>query len=365
MRGKGAPDYALLIFILTLVMAGVVMVYSASFPLSLSRHGHGWFFAIRQLLWALAGLIALTVASYINYRKWQQASSVLLLVTVLLLLALYVPGIGVTVQGSTRWINLGLFNMQPSEVAKVTLVMWIAAYLAAQPDRLRHFWQGTLPILAVTALVAGLIFDQPDLGTAVAIVSVACLVLFVGGLPWGQIVSLGFLGSGLLALGIRTAEYRLERFMAFLDPWQDPLDTGYHIIQSLFAIGLGGAFGRGLGESIQKIFFLPEPHNDFIFAIINEEWGFIGGFVIVSLFGAVAWRGLRIAARAPDRFSALLATGLTSMIVAQAFINMAVVTGVMPVTGITLPFISYGGSSLLVVMGSAGILLNISKFCRE
>lgn len=317
------------------------------------------------MLWAIAGIVALTIASYINYRKWQQASTVLLLATILLLLALYVPGVGFSVQGSTRWINLGLFNVQPSEIAKVTMVMWVAAFLARKADRLRSFTKGTMPVLLVTGLVAGLIFDQPDLGTAVAIVLVMCLVLFAGGLPWGQIISLGVLGIGLLAVGIKTADYRLERFMSFLNPWQDPLDTGYHIIQSLYAIGLGGIFGRGLGESIQKRFFLPEPHNDFIFAIISEEWGFIGGAVIIALFGAVAWRGLRIAARAPDKFSGLLATGLTSMIVSQAFINMGVVTGLMPVTGITLPFISYGGSSLLMVMGSAGVLLNISRFCRE
>ena len=317
------------------------------------------------MLWAIAGIVALTIASYINYRKWQQASTVLLLATILLLLALYVPGVGFSVQGSTRWINLGLFNLQPSEIAKVTMVMWVAAFLARKADRLRSFTKGTMPVLLVTGLVAGLIFDQPDLGTAVAIVLVMCLVLFAGGLPWGQIISLGVLGIGLLAVGIKTADYRLERFMSFLNPWQDPLDTGYHIIQSLYAIGLGGVFGRGLGESIQKRFFLPEPHNDFIFAIISEEWGFIGGAVIIALFGAVAWRGLRIAARAPDKFSGLLATGLTSMIVSQAFINMGVVTGLMPVTGITLPFISYGGSSLLMVMGSAGVLLNISRFCRE
>jgi len=365
MRGKGAPDYALLVFILALVTGGVVMVYSASFPLSLTRHGHGWYFAIRQMIWALAGIAALTIASFVNYKKWQQASGVLLLVTFLLLLALYVPGIGVSVQGSTRWINLRLFNMQPSEVAKVTLVMWVAAYLARKKDRLRNFWRGTMPALAVIALVAGLVFDQPDLGTAVAIVLVAFLVLFVGGLPWGQVISLGLLGSGSLALGITTANYRLERLLSFRNPWLDPLDTGYHLIQSLYAIGLGGVFGRGLGESIQKRFFLPEPHNDFIFAIINEEWGFIGGIVVIALFSAIAWRGLRIAERAPDKFSNLLATGLTAMIVSQAIINMAVVTGMVPVTGITLPFISYGGSSLLIVMGSAGILLNISKFCRE
>lgn len=317
------------------------------------------------MLWAIAGIVALTIASYINYRKWQQASTVLLLATILLLLALYVPGVGFSVQGSTRWINLGLFNLQPSEIAKVTMVMWVAAFLARKADRLRSFTKGTMPVLLVTGLVAGLIFDQPDLGTAVAIVLVMCLVLFAGGLPWGQIISLGVLGIGLLAVGIKTADYRLERFMSFLNPWQDPLDTGYQIIQSLYAIGLGGIFGRGLGESIQKRFFLPEPHNDFIFAIISEEWGFIGGAVIIALFGAVAWRGLRIAARAPDKFSGLLATGLTSMIVSQAFINMGVVTGLMPVTGITLPFISYGGSSLLMVMGSAGVLLNISRFCRE
>ncbi|MBT9135041.1 MAG: putative peptidoglycan glycosyltransferase FtsW [Firmicutes bacterium] len=359
------PDYILLVVILMLVTIGVMMVYSASFPLSLLRFDHQWHFVSRHLLWALFGVIAMIVASRINYWKWQQLSNVLLASTLLLLLLVFVPGIGVTVQGSTRWIGLGFFNMQPAEVAKIALVLWVAARLAQKERTLLNFWRGTIPIIVVTGIMAALVLRQPDLSTAVVLVLGAGFVLFAGGLPWGQILLLSGLGASALYLGITSAEYRLARFMTFLDPWKDPTDAGYQIIQSLYAIGLGGVFGRGLGASIQKHFFLPDPHNDFVFAVTSEEFGFFGGAVLIALFALLAVRGLRIAIRSPDKFGGFLATGITAMIVAQAFMNIAVVTGSVPVTGITLPLISYGGSSLVIVMGSLGILLNISKYCRE
>jgi cell division protein FtsW len=360
-----SPDYILLAAIMSLICIGVVMVYSASTSLSYAMVGHEWHFIIRQILWTVLGTIALYAASRINYRKWQQLAGLGLVCTVILLLFVWMPGIGVTIQGSSRWINLGVVRLQPSEVAKVTLMIWLADRLARRPGRLTSFIRGTLPLLAVAGLIGSLILLQPDLGTAVAIILVFGLVLFVAGLPMTQTIALVGVGGVVLAQLIRMAPYRFERYMAFLDPWKDPLDTGYQIIQSLYAIGTGGLFGRGFGGGQQKRFFLPEPHNDFIFSTVAEELGFLGGALLIFLFAVLAVRGMRVALRAPDRFGSLLATGITSMVISQAMINIAVVTASVPVTGITLPLVSYGGSSLLIIMGSLGILLNVSKHISE
>lgn len=362
---RRSPDYILLAAILSLICIGVVMVYSASTSLSYALVGHEWHFIIRQILWTILGTIALYVASRINYRKWQQFAGLGVVCTVILLLLVWMPGIGVTIQGASSWLNLGVIRVQPSELAKVTLMIWLADRLAKRPERLTSFVSGTLPLLMVGGLISSLILLQPDLGNTVAIVLVFGMVLFVAGLPLAQILGLGGIGAVVLAQLIRIAPYRFERFMAFLDPWKDPLDTGYQIIQSLFAIGTGGLFGRGWGGGRQKMFFLPEPHHDFIFSTVAEELGFLGGSMLIALFAVVAVRGMRVALRAPDRFGGLLATGITTMVVSQAMINIAVVTASVPVTGITLPLVSYGGSSLLVVMGSLGMLLNISKHVSE
>lgn len=362
---RHAPDYLLLAIVMTLVCMGVVMVFSASTSVSHRLAGNPWFYIRKQLTWVVVGSIAMFFASRINYWKWQQLANIGLIVTVVALVLVWVPGLGFSAKGSYRWVNLGFTNLQPSEVAKVTLMVWVANMLATKPERVKLFFKGTVPILVVTGLICGLVLLQPDLGTTVAIALVVCLVLFAAGLPWGQIIGLGSAGLGAIALAILVAPYRMARFMAFMDPWKDPSDTGYQIIQSLYAIGPGGLFGRGLGKSFQKQFFLPEPHNDFIFSVAAEELGFIGGAALIILFLLLAIRGLRIAVRAPDRFSSLLATGITAMVVSQAIVNFAVVTGSMPVTGIPLPLVSYGGSSLSIIMGSFGVLLNISRYCRE
>ncbi|MBS3950642.1 MAG: putative lipid II flippase FtsW [Peptococcaceae bacterium] len=362
---RHAPDYLLLAIVMALIGMGVVMVFSASTSVSHRLTGNPWFYIHKQLTWVFVGSIAMYFASHINYWKWQQLADLGIIVTVLVLVMVWVPGLGISVKGSSRWVDLGFTTMQPSEVAKVTLMVWSANMLATKPGRIKLFFKGTVPILAVTGLICGLVLLQPDLGTAVAIAWVVCVVLFAAGLPWGQIIATGSVGLGAIALAILVAPYRMARFMSFLDPWKDPSDTGYQIIQSLYAIGPGGLFGRGLGKSFQKQFFLPEPHNDFIFSVTAEELGFIGGAAVMILFLLIAIRGLRIAVRAPDRFSSLLATGITAMVVSQAIVNFAVVTGSMPVTGIPLPLVSYGGSSLSIIMGSFGVLLNISKFCRE
>jgi len=362
---RHAPDYLLLAVVMTLVSIGVVMVFSASTSVSHRLVGNTWHYARRQLTWVVVGSIAMYLASRINYWKWQPLANLALGATILCLVLVWVPGIGITAKGSSRWVNLGFTTMQPSEVAKVTLMVWVSSMLSTKAERIKYFFKGTVPILAVTGLICGMVLLQPDLGTAVAIALVVCVVLFAAGLPWGQIIALAAGGAGAIAAAIYLAPYRMARFLAFLDPWKDPTDTGYQIIQSLYAIGPGGLFGRGLGKSLQKQFFLPEPHNDFIFSVTAEELGLIGGAAIIILFMLLAIRGLRIAVRAPDRFSSLLATGITAMVVSQAIVNFAVVTGSMPVTGIPLPLISAGGSSMSIIMGSFGVLLNISKYCRE
>lgn len=362
---RHAPDYLLLAVIIALVCVGVVMVFSASTSISHSEVGNPWHYIRKQITWAVIGTVAMYLAARINYWKWQQLANIGLGVTLLLLVLVLVPGIGITVNGSSRWVWLGFFQLQPSEVAKVTLLVWVANRLCVNTERIKHFVKGSVPILAVTGVICGLVLMQPDLGTSIAIAMVVCLVMFAAGLPWSQIVALGVAGLGALGVAIYVAPYRLARFMTFFDPWKDPTDKGYQIIQSLYAIGPGGLFGRGLGKSLQKQFFLPAPHNDFIFSVTAEELGFIGGAALIILFVVLAIRGLRIAVRAPDRFSSLLATGITAMVVCQAIVNFAVVTGSMPVTGIPLPLVSYGGSSLLIIMSSFGVLLNISKYCRE
>jgi cell division protein FtsW len=361
---RHAPDYLLLATIIVLVSVGVLMVFSASTSISHARFGHGWYYLRRQATFALLGSLAMYVASRVNYWKLQQLSSAGLIVSIVLLLLVFVPQVAMSSHGATRWIKLGPIPLQPSEVAKVTLALWIADVLARKGDKIKRFVSGSLPIMLVTGIICLMVVLQPDLGTAVAIAAIMGVMLFTAGMPLYQIGVLGALAGGALVAAIVVAPYRLVRVISFMNPWNDPSDTGYQIIQSLYAIGPGGIFGRGIGKSFQKQFFLPEPHNDFIFSVLAEELGFVGGMAVILLFAVLAVRGMRIALRAPDRFSSLLATGITAMIVSQAIVNLAVVTGSMPVTGIPLPLVSAGGSSLLIVMGALGILLNISKYCK-
>jgi cell division protein FtsW len=278
-----------------------------------------------------------------------------------LLVLVLIPGIGKVVNGARRWIDLKLFALQPSEIAKLSMVFFMAESLTRQQDRITNFMKGLVPHLLVLLVVFGLILKEPDLGTALAIGGTVFLMFFASG---AKIIHLGSL-VGLGVIGVITAiiaePYRMRRITAFADPWQDPLDTGYHIIQSLYALGSGGLFGLGLGRSREKFLYLPEPHTDFIFAILGEELGFIGTVTVVLLFFLFAWRGYKIAISAPDTFGSILAAGLTTMISLQAMMNIAVVTASMPVTGIPLPFVSYGGSALLFTMAGVGVLLNISR----
>jgi cell division protein FtsW len=347
---------------LALVGAGVAMIYSASAPRALSAYGSSWHFAARQAAWAGLGFLVLAVGARVDYTRWGRAAGPLLVLTCLLLGAVLVPGVGVVVNGARRWLPIGPFALQPSELAKFVAVVYMAGYAARHGGALQAGGPAAVirPMLVVGTLL-GLIVVEPDLGNAVAIGAVSGVLLFVGGICWRYIVPLvGLAGAGL-ALAVYLEPYRLDRVRSFLDPWSDASDTGFQVVQSFLAFGSGGVTGLGLGEGRQKLFFLPEPHTDFIYAVIGEELGLLGAVLVLGLFAVFAWRGLTIARHAGEPFGRFLALGLTLMVVIQALVNMGVAVGVLPNKGLPLPFVSYGGSSLLVNLLAVGVLVNISK----
>jgi cell division protein FtsW len=357
-------DVILLVSVLALLGIGLVMVHSSSSVATLTDFGDSFYYLKRQGMFSVLGLVAMLMASLFDYRRLHEYALIIIGSCLLLLLAVLHPSIGVVAGGARRWIELGGFRFQPSEMAKLGLIIFTASGLAYNQKRIKRLITGA-PYVALTGVVCILILLQPDLGTAIAVGGTAFVMWYVAGFHGLHLV-------GLLAIAIPAGwkammmeEYRRDRFLAFLDPWADPLGDGYHIIQSLFALGSGGLFGVGLGNSRQKLFYLPERHTDFIFAILGEELGLVGAFLVIVLFGVFAYRGFRIAMQAPDAFGTLLAAGITSMVVLQALINIGVVTGSIPITGITLPFISYGGSSLVPTLGAIGIVLNISRYGRE
>ncbi|BAS27708.1 putative lipid II flippase FtsW [Limnochorda pilosa] len=362
-REESAPlDLPLLAVSLVLLGVGLVAVFSASSVSSLvERHDATYYFK-RQLLWTVAGLAAMWVMSRVDYHRLRGLALPALAVSVAgLVLVLLV---GHEIGGSRRWIDLGLLNVQPSELFKLSVILFLAAYLSAAGPRVQEFVRGLVPGLAVTGLGFLLILAEPDFGTAVAMAATAAVLFFAGGARLAHLAALGAAALPGLAYLIWAEPYRMRRLLAFVDPWADPLDSGWNVIQSLLAIGSGGVFGVGLGQSRQKFAYLPEQHTDFIFAILSEEFGLLGSLLVVGLFFVLAWRGYRLALKAPDLYGSLLAVGITTMIVFQALLNVGVVTAVLPVTGITLPFISFGGSSLLITLTGVGILLNISRQVR-
>ncbi|MGI6413858.1 MAG: stage V sporulation protein E [Syntrophomonadaceae bacterium] len=358
---KGPPDFILFIVTLFLLGIGLVMVFSSSAVTASVRYGDAYFFFKRQLLWAFLGLIAMIVVMKINYLRLRDFALPALIITLVCLVVVITP-LGIETKGSSRWLNLGVASFSPSELAKLGMVMFLAKALDSNLDNIRSFTHGILPYIGLLALVSALIMKQPDLGTAFAISGTVFFMLLVAGAKWSHLILLASLGVGAIVAAIAVAPYRMERWLAFLDPWKYPTDEGFQTIQSLYALGSGGLFGMGLGRSRQKFFYLPEQHTDFIYAIIGEELGFIGAFLVIALFLLFAWRGFKIAINAPDTFGSLLAAGVTIMIVFQAAINIGVVSGALPVTGITLPFISHGGTSLLFSMIGVGLLLNISRY---
>lgn len=341
------------------------MVYSSSYVYAQVTFGDGAHFLKNQLVWALLGITGMVVVMRIPYKVYLKWANPLFGLALLFLVLVLVPGVGVTIKDATRWIGVGQLTFQPSEIAKLAVVIFLAKYLAEKQNRVKHFFQGLAIPLLVVGVVCGLILMQPDLGTGATIAGTAFLMLLAAGARISHLSFLGLLGGGLVALAIIMEPYRMKRITAFLDPWSDPLGKGFQTIQALLAVGSGRFFGAGLGQGRQKFLYLPEQHTDFIFAVLAEELGFIGTTFVLLLFVTFMWRGLKIAIKAPDSFGALLATGITIMVILQAVINIGVVTGILPVTGITLPFISYGGSSLTLNLLGIGILLNISRYVEE
>ncbi|WP_100400870.1 stage V sporulation protein E [Bacillus sp. FJAT-44742] len=354
------PDFLLLGATLLLLIIGILMVYSASSAWGVYKFDDPFYFAKRQLLFAGAGLAAMYVTAKVDYWTWQSWSKLLLIICFILLLIVLIPGVGLMRGGARSWLGIGAFSIQPSEFMKLAMIIFLARYLSRHQKKITKFKEGLLPTLLLIFTAFGLIMLQPDLGTGAVMVATCVVMIFVSGARISHFAWLGVVGAAGFVGLIASAPYRIKRITSFLDPWSDPLGSGFQIIQSLYAIGPGGLFGMGFGESRQKYFYLPEPQTDFIFAIIAEEGGYIAGLVIILLFTIVMWRGIRISLGAPDMYGALLAVGIVGMLLIQVMINVGVVTGLFPVTGITLPFLSYGGSSLTLMLLAIGILLNIS-----
>lgn len=362
LNSRKNPDFVLILMVLILLGIGIVMVFSSSAVWAFYRHKDSFYFLKRQTLWGLIGLSGMIF--FMNYDYWhlKRYSKIIILSVIVLLILVLIPGIGVELNYARRWIGVGSFTVQPSEMAKLGMIIYVASSISNKRDKIESIFQGILPFLIVLGIVSALILKQPDLSTAVVICGTVFIMIFAAGARIFHLLGLILTGLPLIMYLIMSEEYRWKRLMSFLNPWSDSLDTGYHIIQSLYALGSGGVLGLGLGKSRQKFFYLPEPQTDFIFSILGEELGFIGGATVIILFMVLLWRGFRIAIKAPDYFGTMLAIGITASIGLQTFINLAVVTASMPVTGIPLPFISFGGSSLIPSMMGIGVLLNISRY---
>lgn len=363
-KTRNAPDLWMIAATLGILAIGVVMVYSASAVAAFHDYGDKFYYVKRQLLFAAMGVAAMFATmnvDYVRLRKWAFAG---LIICFAMLLVVLVPGIGVVRGGARSWLGIGSFGIQPSEFMKLAMILYLARFLSERQQAMTSFTRGLLPPLAILGTAFGLIMLQPDLGTGAVMIGASLLVIYVAGAKVKHLGGLGLIGVAGFAGLIAAAPYRLQRITAFLDPWQDPLGAGYQSIQSLYAIGPGGLVGLGLGMSRQKYNYLPEPQTDFIFSILAEELGFIGGTLLLLLFLLLIWRGLRTAMTITDPFGSFLAAGIVGIIATQVLMNVGVVIGLLPVTGITLPLVSYGGSSLTLLLTALGILLNLSRYSR-
>jgi cell division protein FtsW len=360
MARKLKSDKVLFTTTILLVGLSIVMVYSASAPFALERYGKASMFLVRQGMWAVLGLAMLAVVMRIDYRAYREPVFIwtcLGIVGLSLVAVLFSPPIN----NARRWFNFAGIGVQPSELAKLAAIFFIAALLERRMHRIDDLTYAVLPIGLVVVCLVGLILVEPDFGTSMALLLIATVMVVAAGLDYRYIVGAVLLSLPGLYLLVMGTAYRRRRMLAFLHPWDDPLGDGFQVIQSLIAVGTGGVWGRGLMNGVQKLFYLPEPHTDFIYSVIAEELGLVGATAVLLCFCVVMWRGLRVAARAPDPFGSFLALGLTTMVAAQAFINISVVLGLMPTKGIPLPFVSAGGSSLLINLVGMGILLNVSQ----
>jgi cell division protein FtsW len=354
-------DHTLLIITMTLALVGLVMVFSASAVVAGNRFQDSGYFLKRQLAWLTFGFVLLHLASHIDYVWWKRLSIPLLGLSMVLLLMVLVPSLGVAAKGARRWLRLGPISIQPAEMVKLITVIYLAAYLTKKEDGITIFRSGLLPALIVVGLLSGLVLLEPDLGTVVVIGMVTVGLLFLGGARLTHLLTLGLCAVPAVLVLVLGSSYRRQRLLTFLAPWKDASDAGFQITQSFLAFGSGGPFGVGLGEGKQKLFFLPEAHTDFVLALVGEELGLVGTGVIVLLFALFVVRGFQIAARARMPFGRYLGMGITLLIGIQALVNACVVTGLVPTKGLTLPFVSYGGSSLVISLLGVGILLNISR----
>lgn len=354
-------DTTLLLLSVTLTCIGLVMVYSSSAIMAADRFHDGFYFIKRQLAYALIGVLLLVAATYFNYQNWRKLAVIGLLASILLLSLIFVPGFGVRVGGAMRWLRLGGLTLQPAELVKLALVIYLAHSLTRKKEKVRLLGKGYLPYMMVLGLLLAVLLQQPDLGSAMIIAGVALSMLIVAGARWFYVVLTVLMSLPLVYFLVMQVEYRRRRIMAFIDPWEDPFDSGFQIIQSLVAFGKGGLFGQGLGIGEQKLYYLPEAHTDFIFSVIGEELGLVGVLLVAALFLLLVMRGLRIALGCEDPFGRNLAFGLSLLLGLEAFVNLAVCLGLLPTKGLALPFVSYGGTSLLVSLIAVGILLNISQ----
>ncbi len=354
-------DLWLIAGVVSLLGIGIVMIYStSSIPAHYNLSGQSAFFLKRQIMFALLGMGAMIAAMHFNHEMLQKLTIPMLIVCLALLVLVLIPGIGSEIKGGRRWIRFMGIGVQPSEIARLTLVLYLAHSLTKKQELIKTFQYGFLPYLLVTGLICGLIFLEPDMGGAVTIGIIMMAMLFVAGTRFYQLAGLTMLAAPVIFYFMISAEYRWRRVMATVNPWEYRHDAGWHLVQSFLAFGSGGLFGVGLGDGRQKLFYLPDAHTDFILAAIGEELGFIGVMVTISLFLLIVVRGATIAIRASSPYGAMLAFGITVMIAAPATINMMVVLGLLPTKGLVLPFVSYGGSALIIYLTAVGILLNVS-----
>jgi len=355
-------DFVLVILTLLLVVFGVMMVYSSSYYYALSKFGDAYHYLKKDLGFAALGFVGMLTLAMIDYKWYRKLAVPGLVVSIVLLILLFTP-LGIERNYATRWLGIGSFTLMPGEIAKIAVIIFVSWYLSRENNIIHSFSRGIFPMLVLCGVFGGLIMLQPNMSTAITVCGIIVGIMFMAGMKWRYLFGLGTIGAAAMAILIFSDEdgYRLKRVTSFLDPFADPLDTGFQVVQSLLALGSGGFFGVGLGKSIQKNLYLPEPQNDFILAIIGEELGYFGILLLMLAYIVLIWRGFHIAINAKDMFGSLLASGITIMIALQVLMNVAVVTSSMPPTGVTLPFVSYGGNALWLFMGSVGILLNISR----
>lgn len=355
-------DFTLILLVLGLSIFGIVMVFSASYYNALSKFGNPYKYLIEDVIWVLLGWVSFSMFAFIDYHYWKKFAIPLLAVGMILLALVFSP-LGLTINNATRWLDFKYFTVMPGEVIKFCLIVFVAAFLSRDPSLATKFSKGILPMLFLGGVCFALIYKQPNLSTAGIVVLLILGMLFVAGLPslW---IALSFFGiSGLAALSVLAPEgaYRLQRVLTFLDPFEDPLGAGYQVVQSLLALGSGGVFGVGLGQSIQKTLYLPEPQNDFILSIIGEEVGFVGVLFLMAAYLTLIWRCCYVALRAKDYYGMLLASGITILLTLQVLMNIAVVTASFPPTGVILPFVSLGGNAVVIFLSMMGIMTNISR----